>query len=152
MSSASLPSKGPGRADSSSGGEPVTVLAVGSESSRQELRRIVAHSRWTLLEAATIAEAVARTRARASLVLICDDVLPDGSWRDLLDHCRRLPQPLPVIVAAEHADDFLWMEVLKQGGYNVLGKPFAEQELFQLVSTAWLNRRDRGPEMRAGAG
>jgi DNA-binding NtrC family response regulator len=153
MSPAPLPAKRPGRADTSSGGEPVAVLAVASGPSRDALRRIVGHSRWTLLEAATVAEADVHVRNRAALVLICDAVLPDGSWRDVLDRCLRLPQPPPVIVAADHADDFLWMEVLNAGGYNLLGKPFTEQEVFQIVSTAWLNRRDRLlPGLRAQAG
>jgi FixJ family two-component response regulator len=47
-----------------------------------------------------------------------------------------------VIVAAHHADDRLWMEVLNLGGYNVLAKPLLEQEVFRMISNAWLHRND----------
>jgi FixJ family two-component response regulator len=78
-----------------------------------------------------------------SVVLITDAVLTDGDWKDLLAHASQQPLPPPLIVAANHADDRLWMEVLNSGGYNLLGKPFEEQEVFRVVSMAWLHGRKR---------
>jgi FixJ family two-component response regulator len=78
-----------------------------------------------------------------AVVLICEAVLPDGSWRELLDHTLRLPLPPPLIVVAPHADDRLWMDVLNCGGYNLLAIPLEEREVFRLVSMAWRHLRDR---------
>jgi DNA-binding NtrC family response regulator len=119
----------------------VTVLAVAPPASLVQLRRIIGHSRWHLLEAATVAEAAGLMHAHSAVVLICEATLPDGSWREVLDHTLQLPLPPPVIVAAHHADDYLWTEVLNRGAYNLLGEPFDERELFRLVSSAWLYRR-----------
>jgi len=124
-------------------GAQVTVLAVAPEADRVALRRIFEHSRWTLLEAGTVAEAAAALRQGLSLVLICEAVLPDGTWMELLDHARDLPAPPPVIVTARCADDDLWLNVLDRGGYNLLGKPFSEKEVFEMVSVAWRHRKDR---------
>ena len=120
----------------------VTVLAVSSGGVLEQLRRILAHSRWNLLEAFTIADCVAILRRRSMVVVICDAVLPDGGWRELLRDTLRRPVPPPVIVAAEHDDEGLWMEALNRGAYNLLTVPFQEQEVFELVSRAWLRLRE----------
>ena len=136
--------------ESGSAGEPVIVLAVGSERAVQELRRILGHSRWTLLEADSVAQAAAILRERPSVVLICEAVLADGTWKELLDHTLAFDPPPPLMVTATHADDRLWMEVLNCGGYNVLAQPLNERELFDSVSLAWRHRKDR-PPLRLGA-
>ena len=125
------------------GGTQVTVLAVAAEPERAALRRMLEHSRWTLVEASTIAEAIATLRERLSVVLICEAELPDGTWAEMLQHAQKLSAPPPVIVTARQADDDFWMQVLNRGGYNVLGKPFSEREVFEMVSVAWRHRKDR---------
>lgn len=132
------------------GGTQVTVLAVAPELERAALRRMLEHSRWTLVEASTIAEALATLRERLSVVLICEAELPDGTWAELLQHAQNLPTPPPVIVTARQADNDFWMQVLNLGGYNVLGKPFSEREVFEMVSVAWRHRKDRLQTRAAG--
>ena len=132
------------------GGTQVTVLAVAAEPERAALRRMLEHSRWTLVEASTIAEAIATLRERLSVVLICEAELPDGTWAEMLQHAQKLSAPPPVIVTARQADDDFWMQVLNRGGYNVLGKPFSEREVFEMVSVAWRHRKDRVQVRAAG--
>jgi len=147
----SLPLKKPVQASPDpGGGAPVTVLAVAAESDRAALRRMIEHSRWTLMEASTVAEAAATLNECPSVVLICDTVLPDGTWIHLLEQTQNLPAPPPVIVTARQADDDFWMQVLNRGGYNVLGKPFSEREVFEMVSVAWRHRKDRVQARAAG--
>ncbi|MBZ5575001.1 MAG: hypothetical protein LAP40_00410 [Acidobacteriia bacterium] len=137
-------------ASDESAGAQVAVLVVAAESDRVGFRRIFEHSRWTLLEAETVADAAAALSRRSSLVVICEAVLPDGTWLDLLRLARDLPVPPPVIVTARQADDDFWMQVLDRGGYNVLGRPFSEKEVFEMVSVAWRHRKDRAQtELRA---
>ena len=132
------------------GGTQVTVLAVAPEPERAELRRMLEHTRWTLIEASTVEEAAATLRQHLSLVLICESELPDGTWIELLKVAQGLSAPPPVIVAARHADNDFWMQVLNLGGYNVLGKPFAAKEVFEMVSVAWRHRKDRVKVQAAG--
>lgn len=122
--------------------QAVTVLAVSSGNLLEQLRRILAHSRWNLLEAFTIADCLAILRRRSTVVVICEAVLADGGWRDLLRDALRRPVPPPVIVAADQADERLWMEALNRGAYNLLSVPFQDQEVFEVVSRAWLRLRE----------
>jgi DNA-binding NtrC family response regulator len=124
-------------------GEPVQVLAAASAQCREQLRRIMSHSRWALREASGLAEAAALLDRQPRAVVICEEILPDGSWRDVLAHTSLLAVPLPVIVVSNRADDRMWMEVLDRGGYNLLEMPLPEQELFRIVSNAWRYLRER---------
>jgi DNA-binding NtrC family response regulator len=108
------------------------------------------HSRWTLIEASTVEEAAATLRQSLAVVLICEAELPDGTWVELLNHAQSLSSPPPVIVTARYADDDLWMKVLNRGGYNVLGRPFSEREVFEMVSVAWRHRKERVRVRAAG--
>jgi hypothetical protein len=43
------------------------------------------------------------------------------------------------------ADEYLWAEVLQLGGYDVLLKPFEEEEVARVALAAWLSwKRERG--------
>ncbi len=77
-------------------------------------------------------------------VVICEEELPDGDWRDLLRQLRAIPDVPYLIVTSRLADEQMWVEVLDGGGFNVLEKPFDSTELFRVVSLAWLAWNDRG--------
>ena len=126
--------------------DAVTVLAVGPANSVQPLRQLFSRTRWTLLETGSVAQAQDAIREHPGCVVICEARLSDGTWRDLVGHTSRM------IVSALHADNSLWMDVLNSGGYNVIGQPFEEQEVFRMVSMAWLHRRDRAKVMGHHAG
>ncbi len=121
--------------------EPVTVLVVASKTVLEQLRQILTHTRWNMSAASTVAESTEFLRRQASVVLVCQVVLPDGNWRDLLTHTLRLSVPPPLVVVAPHADERLWMEVLNCGGYNLLGQPLRDSEVFQVISHAWMHLR-----------
>jgi DNA-binding NtrC family response regulator len=146
------PKKEPASATSLRSGDPVTVLAV-ADPADAELRHVLSHSRWMLLEVPNIAEAVSRLEKSAEVVIICQPVLSDGTWKQLLDCTSYFLPPPPLLVASLHADDDLWMEVLNSGGYNVISKPFDLHELVRLVSLAWLDRLEKARRtIRASAG
>lgn len=115
----------------------------------EQLRRILGHSRWTLREAATVSGAGILLDEQPAVVVMCEALLPDGNWKDLLDQTLRLRLPPPLIVVARPDDDYLWMDVLNRGGYNLLAMPLDEREVYRLVSMAWLNLRNRSPRVRA---
>ena len=130
----------------------VTVLEVSPfETDHNALQRIFSHSNWKLLTSRTCAEAAAALSKWLISVVLCEKELPDGTWRDVLEHASRAANPPSIIVSSRLADDRLWAEVLNLGGYNVLCKPFRESEVFHDVGLAWLywkNRAERAGEAR----
>ena len=138
-----LPLKKVASSDLEFGSDPVSVLAVTNPADLQCLARILGHTRWSLRSASSLAEAMDRLQESSRVVVVSDTWLAGGTWKDLLAHALERPSPPPLIVAAHHADDRLWMEVLNSGGYNLIGKPFEEHEVFRVISMAWLHGRKR---------
>jgi len=77
-------------------------------------------------------------------VVVCDQNLADGDWRDLLTDLQEQGNT-PLIVASRLADDRLWAEVLNLGGYDLLANPFAAPEVSRVVTMA-ANRGGNGGE------
>jgi len=75
-------------------------------------------------------------------VLLCEETLPDGSWKDLLALCQCAANPAYLIVTSQFADDRLWAEVLNVGAYDVLAKPFQSKEVFRVIGLAWRHWTD----------
>lgn len=125
----------------------VTVLCVSaSEPDHYSLGHLFSRTKWTLLKACSREEGLRILRAGPVPVVICDCLLPDGCWKDLIEEAAALPHPPVIIVTSRLADDKLWAEVMNLGGYDVLEKPFNQSELVRVVSLAWLawkNQRQR---------
>jgi DNA-binding NtrC family response regulator len=126
----------------------ITVLAVSSShGDAGSLKAIFSHSRWRLYHARSCAEAISFLDAKPISVVVSEENLADGTWRDLLAHCAALGNPPRLIVASYLADDRLWAEALNLGAYDVLTMPFRAEEVFHSVSLAGRRWRDVSDHM-----
>ena len=74
-------------------------------------------------------------------IVVCEQELPDGTWRDILKYIETSRQRTLLIVASRLADGYLWAEVLHLGGFDVLAKPFNVAEVRHVLETASLHMR-----------
>jgi DNA-binding NtrC family response regulator len=117
------------------------ILSVSeSEADHAALRRIVESTRWRFTSANTCREARRRLRYSRALAVFCERTLPDGTWKDVLDHLSDLDQPPFLVVISRLADDSLWSEVLNRGGYDVLAKPVVEDQVRRVLDWMWSHR------------
>jgi DNA-binding response OmpR family regulator len=86
---------------------------------------------------ATLASALLALRKLQFEVVVCEQDLPPGSWKDVLEQVTILPDPPSLIVTSRLADERLWAEALNLGAYDVLTKPFDRTEVMRVVSGAW---------------
>jgi two-component system, OmpR family, response regulator CpxR len=112
------------------------LLVSADKQDHPRFQKIVQPMRCRVGSAGSCDEAVRRIRRDRPLILICDVSLPDGSWKDLLSHIAPMPDAPLLIVISTHADDHLWSEVLNLGGYDVLSKPLADDEVLRVISLA----------------
>ncbi len=124
----------------------VTVLSVSPVAEdHASLQAILEHSKWELYTAVSVPTALTAIRRRQTGVVICERDLRPGTWIDMLEELRRLPNAPPLIIASRLADERLWAEALRLGAYDVLAKPFERRELVRSVSLAWLHWRHQSP-------
>jgi DNA-binding response OmpR family regulator len=68
--------------------------------------------------------------------VLCEALLPDGNWKDLLAFLENAELPPSLVVTSKVADESLWAEVLNLGGYDVLAQPFDNEEVHRVVRSA----------------
>jgi DNA-binding response OmpR family regulator len=113
----------------------VLVVSSAPEDRGALAQLLVSHSYpwyWT----SSVAEAADWLRRMNARIVICDDQLSDGGWRDLWEVLRWTPVPPVFIVSAYGADERLWAEVLNMGAYDVLAKPYRGAEVARVLDQA----------------
>ena len=76
-------------------------------------------------------------------VVVCERTLQTGTWIDVLENIKVLPNVPSLIVASRLADDRLWAEALNLGAWDVLAKPFDHIGVIRSVKSAWQRWHDQ---------
>jgi DNA-binding NtrC family response regulator len=119
------------------GGPCDRILSVSSFADERLILRVLFESGpGSFAEAQNCAEAAAVLASTPVGVVLCDECLSDGGWKDVLNLTAGIDNPPPLIVMSRLADDYLWAEVLDCGGYNVMSKPVDRNELSRVVRLA----------------
>ena len=69
-------------------------------------------------------------------VVVTDAALPDGDWRRVIEIVVRPCPNIEVVVCSRFGDPKLWLDVLEEGGYDVLVEPFEHEEVRRIVEVA----------------
>lgn len=116
------------------------ILAVVADAAtRRSLETVVRPWQWDVEFVYRVEEAVRRQRAELAPVVICE-ACGVGDWRQLVEDRESLPL---VVVVSRLADDALWQEVLRAGGYDVLRLPLEKRELGRVLEVAGSHWRHR---------
>ncbi len=88
-------------------------------------------------------------------LLVVDEELSDGSWRDALEYVLNSGAETEVLVSSRCGDELLWAEVIQCGAFELLPEPFEQQEILRIVHNALDSRymtlfsNDRKAQTRA---
>jgi len=70
-------------------------------------------------------------------VVLTDTVLPDGDWQQVLTVVAQGSANIAEVVVCSRLGDYkLWMDVLEQGGYDVLVEPYDGEEIKRILEGA----------------
>jgi DNA-binding NtrC family response regulator len=116
----------------------VALSVSPSQDDHVALQRTLNPAAAALFEADCPLSAQALLRKHPIGVVICERDLRRGTWVDVLKVLQVVVDQPPLIVTSRFADDELWSTALNRGAYDVLAKPFDEQELNRTVNLAWL--------------
>ena len=116
----------------------VTVVGlVADHNDRRLLANLSFDNGWIMhfVDSSTEAQA-ASARLRVPVILYDRD-LPSADWRDIVSLLASSSRPTCVILISRVADDHLWEEVIRRGGYEVLSKPLRPEEVVRMIKLAW---------------
>jgi two-component system repressor protein LuxO len=120
---------------------PTVLLVEDTRSLAEVYRAYLRAAPWTVVHAATAAEARALFATRRPAAVLLDLNLPDADGLDLLREFRaRSPAP-EVIVITAHGSVAVAVAAMKAGAADFLAKPFAQERLVVTVANALERRR-----------
>jgi CheY-like chemotaxis protein len=117
--------------------------AVLAQTFRDSSLTLYPNCRLTLQPSPTLASTLALLRTHRIPIVLCDDDAYPEAWREILGACQLLPEPPCVIVTSRLADDRLWMEILSEGAFDLLAKPFDPSDVMRTIHSAWVHWQNR---------
>jgi FixJ family two-component response regulator len=113
---------------------PIAVIGlVTGDEDRRLLAGMCSRNSWRLLFANTNDEAQAGLDDLKPQVILCDRDLPGKGWRETVNSLASSPHRACIILLSEVVDTYLWEEVVRHGGYDVLSKPLREQDVVRAI-------------------
>jgi DNA-binding response OmpR family regulator len=128
---------------------PTSILLASSrEDDAVTLREILAHSRWTLVQACTWTDALAAQAEFSFPIILYDRDLSGLHWHEGVQVMARARRPPAVILLSYVADPYLWDELVQAGGFDVLPRPFRREETLAMIEFAHTHWRTNWPKNR----
>ena len=116
----------------------ITVLALpGSEPDRQLLEEMARRHRWSMSFAPTSSEARELLKRTKPQIILIDRDIDGTDWRFAVSSFATESGGACVLLISRVVDDYLWNEVVTNGGYDVIRKPLSESEVLRNVRLAW---------------
>ena len=120
-----------------SSGVAVVGLVI-DEQDRRLLAGLGSRNRWSVAFADNFEKAQALSLELRASAILCDRDVPGQEWRGVVEALSQSLHRPCVLLVSRVVDDYLWNEVARSGGYDVLSKPLREEELTRSIKLAWV--------------
>jgi len=116
----------------------ITILSVlRTVSDRNMLDQASRRNHWTMRFASTSDEARETLKRTQPHIILVDRDIVGPDWRHAVSSLATASGGACVLLISKVIDDYLWNEVVANGGYDVLRKPLNEDDLLRNVQLAW---------------
>ena len=126
-----------GRPAPASPADPVILALLAGQSDRDLLRSAARNHQWSIAFADSGAEAQTLLASTQAPIALCDRDALASNWRPAIEELAACSRHTCILLISSVADDYLWNEVVRHGGYDVLSKPLQHDELVRAVKLAW---------------
>jgi len=116
----------------------ITIVSILlDDRDRSLIADVCYENQWDVFFAKTCAEARQVSEQIKPHIILFDRDSAGGDWRNSLSDCASSSAGACTLLISRVADDNLWNEVVRNGGYDVLPKPLREQAVLRAVKFAW---------------
>jgi DNA-binding NtrC family response regulator len=111
-----------------------TVLLISTGRSDADLlRSALEESDIRLTSVRSYRDAVTALGRDAFTLIVCEEHLPDGCWKDVLGQIAGLTEPPRLVVMAPEFSESLYGEALNLGAWEVLLRPIQQDEARRIL-------------------
>lgn len=111
----------------------------------QELNLLLEDSPWELTAVPELEEANTAVRAASAPIVLFDrDAAP--SWQRAIKGFVKSRRSACVVLLSNVSDQYLWDEVVQQGGFDLLPRPFRKEQVLSTLVFAYAHCRTPWPK------
>lgn len=114
---------------------PVVALVV-NEQDRHVLASVFGQEPLDVRFAESCEEAYSVANQLTAPVILLDRDWPETEWRAAVERLTKSPHHACVILVSRVSDAYLWQELIRRGGYDVLPKPLQADKVERAVKLA----------------
>jgi DNA-binding NtrC family response regulator len=112
-----------------------------------ELRDLLQGTPWDLTDVRDLDGAAGALQAAAVPMLLFDRDTAAGGWQESIRHLTRTHPNACVILLSNVSDQYLWDEMIQQGGFDVLTRPFKKDQVLSTFVFAYAHCRAPWPKI-----
>jgi len=122
---------------------PRILILSGEAEHRHKLSGVMPSCGWVPIHCETISAAMGLLMRYQIEVIVCDEVLPDGDFRELMKELKRSACEALVVVMSRSYDWGDYLGAMIAGAYDYLAYPPYPGELEEVVAAALVETRAR---------
>jgi DNA-binding NtrC family response regulator len=124
--------------EEASSNPPVTIICFLSEDhDRSLITDLCRRQRWNVFFASTRDQAQRALQELRPQIMLFDRDIAGQDWREFVTHFAAASPGMCIMLVSKVIDDYLWNELVSNGGYEVLQKPLREDQVSRAVKMAW---------------
>ena len=127
----------PDRRDAHAGARTPVIALAASEHDRKILTALSGQGPWDVHFADSRVQAWEIVHRFGSPVVLYDRDWPNAEWRTTVHTFASCPQRPCVILMSRVADDYLWQELIRCGGHDLVAKPLRAEDVNRALKLAW---------------
>jgi FixJ family two-component response regulator len=111
-----------------------------------DLKAILHDTPWELAGIPRIEDAAIALKEASAPILLFDRDTAGACWQDTMKRLIKSRRSACVILLSSVADQYLWDEVVQQGGFDVLARPFRKEQVLSALVFAYAHCRAPWPK------
>lgn len=113
------------------------VVMTQDEPFFERLRTIADACKWRIARSRSIDELGQQVISPPPPIVVYEREWDGGDWRTGLTKLSEIPARPCVLLASRVADEYLWQEVVRYHGYDILPKTAPDDKLIRVLKFAW---------------
>lgn len=124
----------------------VSLLIVTSRvEDAPELREVLRDTPWKLAQIPDLDGTDAVLKTAEVPILFFDRDIAGAGWRETIKRLVHSRRDACIVLLSNVADQYLWDEVVQQGGFDLLTRPFRKEQVLSTLVFAYAQFRNPWP-------